>query len=155
MMILSEMTRIDRTVEIAAPPERVWRALTDPRELSAWFQVTIDGEIRAGNEVWMTSTHKGYEGQRFAVEFVELTPPRRMVWRWHPGAVDPAVDYSREARTTVTFTLEVAGRGTRLSMAETGFDEITLARRAAVYKDNNQGWDEVLQQLRTHVETKR
>src|SRR5688500_5669776 len=120
-MMLSEMTRIDRTIEIAAPPERVWRALTDPRELSDWFQVTIDGEIRAGNEVWMTSTHKGYEGQRFAVEFVELTPPRRMVWRWHPGAVDAAVDYSREARTTVTFTLEAAGRGTRLSMAETGF----------------------------------
>ena len=155
MMMLSEMTRIDRTIEIAASPERVWRALTDPRELSDWFQVTIDGEIRAGNEVWMTSTHKGYEGQRFAVEFVELTPPRRMVWRWHPGAVDAAVDYSREARTTVTFTLEAAGRGTRLSMAETGFDEITLARRAAVYKDNNQGWDEVLQQLQTHVEAKR
>jgi uncharacterized protein YndB with AHSA1/START domain len=155
MMILSEMTRIDRTIEIAAPPERVWRALTDARELSDWFQVTIDGEIRVGNEVWMTSTHTGYEGQRFAVEFVELTPPRRMVWRWHPGAVDPAVDYSREARTTVTFTLEPAGRGTQLTMAETGFDEITLARRAAVYKDNNQGWDEVLGQLQTYVEAKR
>jgi uncharacterized protein YndB with AHSA1/START domain len=154
-MILSEMTRIDRTIEIAARPERVWRALTDPRELSDWFQVTIDGEIRAGNEVWMTSTHKGYEGQRFAVEFVELTPPRRMVWRWHPGAVDAAVDYSQEARTTVTFTLEAEGRGTRLSMAETGFDEITLTRRAAVYRDNNQGWDEVLGQLQTHVEAKR
>jgi hypothetical protein len=69
--------------------------------------------------------------------------------------VDPAVDYSREPRTTVTFTLEAAGQGTRLTMAETGFDEITLARRAAVYKDNDQGWDEVLRQLQTYVETKR
>ena len=78
--------RIDRTIEIQAPPERVWRALTSAAELSAWFEVKIEGEITPGNEVWMTSTHAGHAGMRFRVRFVEMTAPRRFAWQWCPGA---------------------------------------------------------------------
>jgi hypothetical protein len=52
----------------------------------------------------------------------------------------------------VTFTLEPSAKGTRLSVAETGFDQISLARRAKVYEDNSQGWTEVLVWIRKHVE---
>jgi uncharacterized protein YndB with AHSA1/START domain len=151
-MTIGEMSRIDRSIEIAAPRERVWRALTDAAELSAWFEVTIEGEIGPGREVWMTSVHEGHVGQRFAVRFVEMAAPSRMVWQWHPGAVDPNVDYSREPWTTVTFTLERSGAGTRLSVAETGFNEISAARRAKVYEDNSQGWTEVLVWLQRHAQ---
>ena len=151
-MTITELSRIDRTIEIKAPPERVWRALTNAAELSEWFQVTIEGEIAAGNEVWMTSVHAEHHGQRFRVRFVEMSPPRRFVWQWHPGEVDPKVDYSSEPLTTVTFTLAPSGSGTRLSLAETGFDEITLARRAKVYGDNSQGWTEVLVWLQRYAE---
>jgi uncharacterized protein YndB with AHSA1/START domain len=151
-MTIAELSRIDRTIEIKAPPERVWHALTNARELSAWFQVTIEGDIAPGQEVWMTSVHEHYTGQRFRVRFVEMTPPTRFVWQWHPGEVDPNVDYSREPRTTVTFTLEPSESGTRLSVAETGFNEISLARRAKVYGDNSQGWTEVLVWLLKYVE---
>jgi uncharacterized protein YndB with AHSA1/START domain len=151
-MNVAELSRIDRAITIAAPPERVWRALTDVEEFSAWFQVKIDGRIAPGSEVWMTSTHPGYAGQRFRVRFVELSAPRRLVWQWHPGEIDPSVDYSREPRTTVTFLLEPAGGGTRLSVSETGFEEISIARRAKVYGDNNQGWAEVLVWLQKYVE---
>jgi uncharacterized protein YndB with AHSA1/START domain len=151
-METAELTRIDRTIEIKAPPERVWRALTNAKELSTWFQVTIEGDIAPGNEVWMISMSKGYAGVRFRVRFVEMTKPTRFVWQWHPGAVDPNVDYSREPRTTVTFTLEPTEAGTRLSLAETGFDEISLARRAKVFGDNSQGWTEVLVWLSKYAE---
>jgi len=124
-------------------------------ELSAWFQVTIEGEITAGNEVWMTSVHAEYAGQRFRVRFLELTPPRRFVWQWHPGAPDTGVDYSHEPQTTVTFTLEPCEAGTRLSVAETGFDGISLARRAKVFRDNSEGWTEVLVWLQRYVEAAR
>jgi uncharacterized protein YndB with AHSA1/START domain len=154
-MTEAEMSRIDRTIEIRAPPERVWQALTSSAELSAWFQVTIEGEIAPGNEVWMTSVHAQHSGTRFRVKFVELTPPVRFVWQWHPGAVDPNVDYSLEPRTTVTFTLEPCEAGTRLSVAETGFDGLSLARRAKVYGDNSQGWTEVLVWLQRYVEASR
>ena len=39
----AELSRID--IEMKVPPERVWHALTNARELSAWFQVTIEGDI--------------------------------------------------------------------------------------------------------------
>jgi uncharacterized protein YndB with AHSA1/START domain len=151
-MTVAELSRIDRTIELNAPRERVWRALTNPEELSAWFQVKIEGAIAPDTEVWMTSLHPGYAGQRFRVRFTEMAPPERFVWEWHPGEVDPNVDYSREPRTTVTFTLETSARGTRLSVSETGFDEISLARRAKVHKDNSQGWPEVLVWLQKYVE---
>lgn len=153
-MKTEEMLRIDRTIELQASPERVWRALTDAAELSTWFQVQIEGTIAQGHEVWMTTTMKEYAGQRFRVHFVDLTPPRRLVWKWHPGEVDPKVDYSREPQTTVTFTLEPSGRGTKLMVSETGFDAISLARRAKVFGDNSQGWTEVVVWLQKHVEAK-
>jgi uncharacterized protein YndB with AHSA1/START domain len=151
-MNIAELSRIDRTIEIAAPRERVWRALTNIDELSAWFQVKIEGAVAPGSEVWMTSVDPQYAGQRFRVRFKEFRAPHRLVWEWHPGAVDPAVDYSREPYTTVTFVLEPAKGGTRLSLSETGFDAIALERRAKVYADNNQGWAEVLVWLQKHVE---
>jgi uncharacterized protein YndB with AHSA1/START domain len=152
MMSMTELTRIDRVIDIDAPPERVFRALTDAGELAAWFQVSIEGDIAPGGAVWMTSVHPQHTGQRFRVVIAELTPPRRVVWRWHPGEVDPAVDYSREPQTVVTFTLERTAAGTRVSVSETGFDEIALARRAKAYADNSQGWTEVTVWLKTHVE---
>jgi uncharacterized protein YndB with AHSA1/START domain len=155
MMTSVALTRIDRSIEIAAPPDRVWRALTAGPELSAWFQVTIEGELAAGSEVWMTSVHPEHAGQRFQVRIVEMSAPRRLVWEWHPGAVDPQIDYAREPRTRVTFTLEPTPRGTRVDVSETGFDAISLARRARVYEDNNQGWAEVLVWLQAYVEKAR
>ena len=155
MMTPAELTRIDRRIEIQAPPERVWRALTDVAELSEWFQVKIEGQLAAGSEVWMTSVHPDHAGQRWPVRIVELTPFRRMVWRWLPGAVDPSIDQARAPQTTVTFTLEGAGGGTRLSVSETGFEEIELARRAKAYNENSQGWTEVLAWLKQYVEKTR
>ena len=103
----------------------------------------------------MTSTHPEHQGVRFQVRFVEMTPPARFVWQWHPGAVDPAFDYSKEPRTTVTFTLEPSGAGTRLSVAETGFDAIALERRTKAYKDNSQGWTTVVTWIQQYVEAAR
>ena len=103
----------------------------------------------------MTTQAEGYAGMRFSVRIVEMTPPVRFVWQWHPGAVDSSVDYDREPRTTVTFLLEPCGDGTRVNLSETGFDEISLLRRAKVFSDNSQGWTEVLGWVRQHVEEAR
>lgn len=154
-MMTDVLDRIDREIEIQAPPDRVWRALTTAADLAAWFKVAVEGEIAPGAEVWMTSTQSGYEGMRFVVRVVEMTAPRRFVWQWHPGAVDPAVDYSREPWTTVTFTLQPSDKGTRLTVAETGFTEISLARRAKVYADNTGGWTAVVEWIRAYAEAAR
>ena len=144
--------RIDRTIELAAPPDRVWKALTDPIEMAAWFRVTIEGPLTPGSEVWMTVAEAKHAGKRFRVRIVEMDAPRTFAWEWHPGAIDPAVDYSREPRTRVTFTLEPAAGGTRLRLSETGFTAVALARRAKVFGDNSNGWTQVLAWFQSHVE---
>jgi uncharacterized protein YndB with AHSA1/START domain len=152
-MTIAELSRIDRTIEIKAAPERVFRALTTAAEISTWFEVKVEGEIAPGNDVWMTTTNPAYAGMRFVVRIVEMTAPRCFAWQWHPGAVDPSVDYSKEPWTTVTFMLEPCATGTRLSVAETGFEEISLARRAKVFADNSQGWTEVTVWLQRYAES--
>ena len=151
-MARAEPDRVDRTIELAATPERVWNALTTAKEIGAWFRVTIEGTLTPGADVRMRSTDPQHAGAPFQVRIVEMDPPRRLVWQWHPGAVDPAVDYSREPRTTVTFTLERTAGGTRLHLSETGFTEVSVARRAKVFLDNSQGWTEVLTWFKTYVE---
>ena len=69
-MPMAELSRIDRTIEIKASPERVFRALTSRDELSAWFQVRIEGDLEPGSEVWMTSEHPDHAGQRWPVRIV-------------------------------------------------------------------------------------
>jgi uncharacterized protein YndB with AHSA1/START domain len=152
MMSITELSRIDRTIEIGAPVERVWQALTSADELGAWFQVQIEGVIAPGNDVWMTSVHPEHAGARWPVRIVELTPHRRVVWQWSPGEVKPETDYSTEPQTTVTFTLEPSAQGTRLCVSETGFDAIALERRAKAYADNSKGWSEVVVWLQHYVE---
>lgn len=153
-MTTTELSRIDRSIDIQAPPVRVYQALTSTAEVAEWFQVTIEGAIAQGADVWMTSSPE-HGSMRFLVNIFELTPPRRVVWKWHPGAVDKTVDYSKEPMTTVTFTLEPTVGGTRVTVTETGFDLLSLERRAKAHADNSQGWTEVVVWLQKYVEAKR
>ena len=107
------------SVEIAAPPERVFVALAS-REIVDWwvspgvFQTTEwSGEVRVGGR-WQASgvvrgAPFGLEG-----EFVEVEPPRKLVHTWQrTGAPGP--------KTTVTYLLEPHGGGTRITLRHAGF----------------------------------
>jgi hypothetical protein len=69
-----------------------------------------------------------------------IEPMRLFSFRWHPGAVDPDVDLSREPTTLVVFELEERQDGTLLTITESGFDSIPIARRAEAFEGNEQGW---------------
>lgn len=138
---------IEEQVVLQAPRARVWRALTTADELGAWFGANITGAtIAAGAHVVGRMTIPGYEHVPFDVKIEELVPERRFAWRWHPSAIDAAVDYSAEPRTLVTFTLEDApDGGTLLRVVESGFDAIPHARRATAFAGNTRGWGGQLQ----------
>jgi uncharacterized protein YndB with AHSA1/START domain len=81
-----------------------------------------------------------------------MEPERVFSWRWHPHAVEKGVDYSHEPMTLVTFTLEDAPGGTKLTVVESGFDQVPVARRAHAYKMNAGGWTAQMESIRRHVE---
>jgi hypothetical protein len=80
-----------------------------------------------------------------------MIPERTFSWRWHPGRPQTDIDYSKEPTTLVEFTLEEINGGTQLTVVETGFDQISLTRRAAVFADNEGGWTYQMKAISTYV----
>jgi uncharacterized protein YndB with AHSA1/START domain len=144
--------RIERKILLKAPRARVWRALSDAEEFGKWFGVDFKGKtFVAGKPVQGKVTYPGYEHIVMEVFIERLVPERLLSWRWHPAAVDPAVDYSQEPTTLVEFELEEADGGVLLTVVESGLDAIPLARRASVYRMNSSGWDEQMRNIEKHV----
>jgi len=145
---MADLSRIERSVFIRAPRARVWRAITNVAEFSAWFRVVAEGEFAPGARVRMTSTHPGCEGIVFFIEIADVEPERTFSWRWHPGAQQPPED---EPQTLVEFHLTEEDGGTRVTVIESGFEQISLARRAAAFEDNTKGWEFQLNALDGYV----
>jgi uncharacterized protein YndB with AHSA1/START domain len=152
-MATTTMTdRIEKTAVIRAPRARVWRAITDARQFGEWFRVKLEGEFVPGATVRGKITHPGYEHLTMELVVDRIEPERLFSYRWHPYAVDPKVDYSPEPMTLVEFTLDEAGDGgTRLTIVESGFDRIPLARRAEAFRMNDGGWTEQMQNIARYV----
>ena len=147
----SPTDRIERMVVIGAPRSRVWRALTDPAEFGTWFGVKVEGAFAPGARVRGAITHPGYEHVTWDMAIERMEPERVFSWRWHPYAVEPGVDYSHETPTLVVFELEEVAEGTRLTVVESGFDQVPLARRAQAYRMNEQGWTHQVQAIAGYV----
>ena len=111
---------IEKQIEIAAPVERVWRALTDYREFGRWFLVKLDAAFEEGKPITGQITHPGYEHVRFTAKTERIEPPRLFSFSWHPYAVDMTKDYSHETPTLIEFTLEATAKGTLLKVVESG-----------------------------------
>lgn len=147
-MNILDMNSIERSVTLKATRERVWRALTTAAEFSVWFQVKVEGPFEPGKRIDMIATLPGWEGFKFWFEIVEMTPPVRFSYRWLPGAV---VDDTDSTPTLVTFTLaEVAG-GTKLTVLETGFEGVSLEKRAKAFQENTDGWRDQLASLERYL----
>jgi uncharacterized protein YndB with AHSA1/START domain len=73
-------------------------------------------------------------------------------YRWHPAAVDPQVDYTREPSTLVEFRLEAVAEGTLLRLVESGFDQLPASRRDEAYRLNDGGWTVQMGNIQRHVE---
>jgi hypothetical protein len=65
---------------------------------------------------------------------------KRFSFRWHPFAIDPDYDYSKEPTTLVVFELREADDGVLLTITESGFDQIPIARRTQALESNEKGW---------------
>ena len=151
----SNTDRIERSVVINAPRERVWRALSNAEQFGAWFGANLKGQSFApGKRARGQITHCGYEHVYFDVVIERIEPQDLLSYRWHPFAVDPAVDYAKEQPTLVTFTLKDApGSGTLLTVVESGFDNVPPHRRLEAFRMNSGGWEAQMANIVRHVST--
>lgn len=145
--------RIEKRVVLRAPRSRVWRAISDAEEFGTWFRMNLDGALVAGRTVRAKVTIPGYEHMKVEMQVERIEPERYFSYRWHPYPNDPAVDYSAEPTTLVEFTLEDAEGGgiTALTIVESGFDRIPLARRSEAFRMNDGGWAGQIKNLAAYV----
>jgi uncharacterized protein YndB with AHSA1/START domain len=153
---------IQKKILLRARRNRVWRALSDPAEFGSWFGVNFEGPFVPGAQVRgkivgttvdaeVAKAQKQYEAIPFEITIDRVEPERLFSFRWHPNAVEPGVDYSQEPTTLIVFTLEEVPGGTMLTVTESGFDRVPLARRAKAFTANEQGWEVVLKLIETYV----
>jgi uncharacterized protein YndB with AHSA1/START domain len=81
----------------------------------------------------------------------ELQPERLFTYTWHPYAMDPNVDYSKETPTLVEFRLEKIATGTLLVVTESGFDKIPAHRRDEAFRMDDAGWTSQIKNIERHV----
>jgi len=160
---MSNTDRIEKKVLLRAPRERVWRAISDAKQFGTWFGVEFDGPFVAGQRITgkMTPTkvdpevarmQEPYAGMAFDYTVDRIEPMTLFSFRWHPFAIDPKVDYSKEPATLVVFELEEVTGGTQLTITESGFDRIPLERRAKAFAANEGGWQKQIELIARYLE---
>jgi len=143
--------RIEKEIVVRSPRAKVWRALADSSEFGKWFQAKIHDPFVAGQSAKGNITYPGYEHLTIEVHVERMEPERLFSFRWHPYAVDPKQDYSKEPTTLVVFELEEVAEGTRIKVVESGFDQIPLERRAEAFRMNSGGWEEQMKNIARYV----
>ncbi len=154
--------RIEKKIFLRAPRTRVWSALSDSTEFGTWFGVKFEEPFIPGASlrgVIVTTSvdpevaraQEQVKGLPFEITIEKMEPERLFSFRWHPNAVDRDVDYSHEQTTLVVFTLDEAEGGITLTVTESGFDRIPLARRAKAFAANEGGWSVMIKVVEKYV----
>ena len=109
--VKSQTASISFDFDLYHPPEKVWRALTDPALLAEWLLPVLDLQLEPGAAfTFKTRAYPGWDGT-VNCRFVEIEAQRKLSYAWVVGDMD----------TVVTFTLTPTASGTRLSLAQSGF----------------------------------
>jgi uncharacterized protein YndB with AHSA1/START domain len=100
-------------LDLQHPPEKVWRALTDPALLAEWLLPAVGFELAPGATfTFKTQPYPGWDGT-VDCQLVEIEPQRKLTYTWDVPFL----------QTVVTFTLTPTPSGTRLLIVQSGFRE--------------------------------
>jgi uncharacterized protein YndB with AHSA1/START domain len=152
-IVTPDLDALVTEIDIAAPAERVFKALTDPAQLKRWFTSpecpakTWNMDARLGGK-YDYATGKGTVVVNGVSEFkchgeiLEFDPPHLLVYTWIANWHD-----DKQRKTTVRWELETFGKSTHVKITHSG-----LAQEKVVREDYRGGWPGVLEQLKTFSE---
>ncbi len=146
---------ITKSIEIAAPVARVWDALTDHEKFGAWFRVALDQPFAVDSPSTGHMTYPGFEDYRWEARIVAIEPMTRFAYAWPATGGDKALMESGvpvPEWTLCEFLLEPIAKGTKLTVTESGFDQVPEPRRTNVMRSNDGGWTEQVVNIKTYVE---
>ena len=138
---------IKRQITIRAPKERVYQAITDPKQIVSWFPETIDGTLEMGD----SPTISFGSDYVFQILVVGANPYDYFAYRWVPANADGSIGFKGNVlefpNTLVEFRLEDDPKGTMLTLTESGFSAFSEAVAEKQLTQNSAGWDTMLDRL--------
>lgn len=136
---------LDTTLEIKAPVEAVWKALTDASELTRWFPPDARVTPEVGGNIWWSW------GKEFEWESrIEVWEPQRHLRATYTAPPHSGAGIGQPLPLVMDFYLEAAGGGTVLRLVHSGFG--TTANWDAEYDGVRRGWAVELRCLRHYLE---
>lgn len=138
MSEITETIAVTREVTIAASPETVWEFLVDPQKVMLWMGESVEYDVRPGGEYRIGVV----PGNIARGEFVEIDPPRRLVytfgWESVRRADSPSIP---PGASTVEFDLEPEGDSTRVRFVHRDLPSAESA------ESHSEGWDHYIGRL--------
>jgi uncharacterized protein YndB with AHSA1/START domain len=132
---------------VAAPAERVFQAISDPKQLLQWWGQkglyrgnNWEADVRPGGKWRCEGVSEKGDAYTVHGEYLEVDPPRKLVHTWIASWSGPGV-------TTVHWELAPTGNGTKVNVRHTGFKAMPDAAR-----DHAQGWSRVLVWMQAFAE---
>lgn len=134
-----EELRVESSIWIEAPRERVWRAITEPAELAQWL---LPPALGAGMKRDAQDTiYVSMGGMEIPIATLEeLDPPRQMRTRGLPDGV-----------IAITFVLEEESNGTRVAVTMSGFEQLPADARQDRLAPSGAAWEKALANLKAQV----
>lgn len=141
---------VTRDIVISSTPDRVFHALTE--DFGTWFQVRLDGPFRVGHVTSGAMTMPQVAGLPFKARTIAIDPPRRFAFDWPQWDFETSRNLEDDAPwTRVEFVLEPVAEGTRVQVTERGFAGFSPGLGARLLRENTEGWEFQLAQLKSHV----
>ncbi|NMH61121.1 SRPBCC family protein [Alteromonas ponticola] len=138
---------IRREIVVNAPIERVYRAISDPAQITNWFPDSIEGRFTVGEQPIL-----GFGGHgKCQIYIVDARAPDYFAFRWVPGSECYVGDVLSVPTTLVEFRLEqLKGQKCKVILLESGFADLPPEMIDDALKQNSNGWNYMLERLEEH-----
>jgi uncharacterized protein YndB with AHSA1/START domain len=139
---------IERSIWTAASPEQVWDAITDPKQIQAWFSPNTVWQVSApevGGRIFVHNEETG--GEMYVENIQTFDPPNRLTTQAIPEPPDTVVKLK-------TYTLREENRGTRLTLTLAGYEQDPEETRWGHMEQDASGFGMMLQNTKAHLEGK-
>lgn len=134
---------IVREISVKADKERVYKAITDPKELIRWFPDAIEGTLEVGQRPILNFGEHG----KNQIYVVAAKPFDYFAYRWIPGSANYIGDVLAVPNTLVEFHIEELGDETKVIVKESGFASLKSEVAAESFKQNSGGWEYMMKRL--------
>lgn len=144
--------RVEKTIELRAPRDRVWRAISNAQEFGTWFGVgeplKLQGDFVPGARIMAQWAGRPSPEWFFTIDVVD--PERLLAFRWVPYEIPKGDDPAKHPTTRIEMRLDDTPTGTRLTIVESGFAKLPADKQ---YKreQNGLGWAIQAESIAQHV----